>query len=63
MNPDTSAFADANPTDVAALRGFMAFASGLPCPFDYFTQRELVDAFYAGMARAERRHADSEVVL
>lgn len=47
---------------VASAKGYAAFRSGQNCPYDHFTNRELVDAFYQGMARAEREHAAAEVM-
>jgi hypothetical protein len=51
-----------SPIDVARSQGFHAFMTERACPYDHFTQRELVDAFYFGMAQAERDLAASEVV-
>lgn len=45
---------------VATAKGYLAFKTGRDCPYDHFTQRELVDAFYQGMARAELDHAAAE---
>lgn len=51
-----------SPAQIAAARGHAAFTTDLLCPYDHFTQRPLVDAFYQGMARAEREHASSEII-
>lgn len=48
------------PIDVARSKGYIAFKTGRACPYDHFTARELVEAFYFGMARAELHHAAAE---
>lgn len=49
-----------SPASIAAAKGYIAFRSGRRCPYDHFTQPELVDAFYIGMAKAELAHAAAE---
>jgi hypothetical protein len=48
------------PQDIARAKGYIAFKTGRPCPYDHVTQAPLVDAFYVGMARAELDHAEWE---
>jgi hypothetical protein len=48
------------PVDVARSQGYIAFRTGRNCPYNHFTDRELVEAFYFGMARAEIDHAAQE---
>ena len=51
-----------SPVDVARSQGYCAFRTDRACPYDHFHQRELVEAFYFGMAQAEVDLAASEIV-
>lgn len=51
-----------SPIDVARSQGYVAFRTERACPYDHFAERELVEAFYFGMAQAERELAASEIL-
>jgi hypothetical protein len=49
------------PAQIAFAKGYAAFRMGDdPCPYNHFTERDLVDAYYQGMAHAETEYGAGE---